>query len=46
MIFIDENAFVKVIWKCLPFGSGLSVLTHCGLVMPYGDKHLGEHWFR
>ena len=20
------------------------VLTHCGLVMPYGDKDLGQHW--
>ena len=22
------------------------VLTHCGLVTPYGDKDLGQHWFR
>ena len=21
-------------------------LTHCGLVMPYGDKDLGQHWLR
>ena len=20
-------------------------LTHCGLVMPYGDIELGQHWF-
>ena len=22
-----------------------SKLTHCGLVMPYGIRHLGQHWF-
>ena len=21
-------------------------LTHCGLVMPYGIRDLGQHWFR
>ena len=21
-------------------------LTHCGLVTPYGDRDLGQHWFR
>ena len=21
-------------------------LTHCGLVRPYGDKNLGQHWPR
>ena len=21
-------------------------LTHCGLVMPYGGRDLGQHWFR
>ena len=21
-------------------------LTHCGLVMPYGSRDLGQHWFR
>ena len=21
-------------------------LTHCGLVMPYGDMELGQHWLR
>ena len=21
-------------------------LTHCGLVTPYGDKDLGQHWLR
>ena len=21
-------------------------LTHCGLVMPYGDRDLGQHWLR
>ena len=23
-----------------------SDLTHCGLVMPYGDMELGQHWLR
>ena len=23
-----------------------SNLTHCGLVMPYGDRDLGQHWLR
>ena len=28
-------------------GSGSSTqLTHCGLVMPYGDTGLNQHWFR
>ena len=22
------------------------LLTHCGLVMPYGGRELGQHWFR
>ena len=21
-------------------------LTHCGLVMPYGGRDIGQHWFR
>ena len=23
-----------------------NILTHCGLVTPYGDKGLGQHWSR
>ena len=26
--------------------SGPELLTHCGLVTPYGDRDLGQHWFR
>ena len=22
------------------------LLTHCGLVMPYGDRDLGQHWLK
>ena len=22
------------------------ILTHCGLVMPYGDRDVGQHWLR
>ena len=29
-------------WPC----SGLTVLTHWGLVTPYGDIDLGQHWLR
>ena len=27
-----------------PFCSCLNVLTHCGLVIPYGNIDLGQHW--
>ena len=27
------------IWRCV------STLTHCGLVTPYDNTHLGQHWF-
>ena len=25
---------------------GANELTHCGLVMPYGDIELGQYWLR
>ena len=28
------------------FQMSCSDLTHCGLVMPYGDIYLGQHWVR
>ena len=28
------------------FRPGFSELTDCGLVMPYGGRDLGQHWFR
>ena len=28
------------------FSWKLCMLTHCGLVMPYGDIGLGQHWLR
>ena len=30
----------------LPFCSGLNLLTHWGLMTPYGDKDLGQQWLR
>ena len=33
-------------WKWRPFCLGLNVLTHWGLVTPYGDRDLGQHWLR
>ena len=32
--------------KWRPFCLGLNVLTHCVLVIPYGDIHLDQHWLR
>ena len=43
---IDSNVSIS-------FGNGLALnisaymtLTHWGLVMPYGDRDLGQHWLR
>ena len=33
--------FEYVPWNML---TDLYLLTHCGLVMPYGDLDLGQHW--
>ena len=30
-------------WKRSRFNQEL---THCGLVTPYGDRYLGQHWLR
>ena len=32
--------------KWQPFCFSHKVLTHCGLMTPYGDRHLGQHWLR
>ena len=41
--FIQE---IVPIWRQYHAGDGVSLmLTHCGLVMPYGVRHLGHHWF-
>ena len=32
--------------KWRPFHLSLNVLTHCGLVTPYGNMELGQHWLR
>ena len=32
--------------KWRPFCLGLNVLTHCGLVTPYGNIDLGQHLLR
>ena len=31
----QPNSFAKMLWTCL---------THCGLVMPYCNFDLGQHW--
>ena len=42
----QENPFNNVICKWWLFCSDLNKLTHCGLVTPYGDTELGQHWLR
>ena len=37
-----ENYFLEI----LPPLPGANELTHCGLMMPYGDIDLGQHWLR
>ena len=32
-------------WSMVQFMVGCK-LTHCGLVMPFGDKDLGQQWLR
>ena len=44
--FTQENAFEYVACKIVAICSCASVLTHCGLVTPYGDRDLGQHWHR
>ena len=43
-IFIQENAFENVVWKMAAICLGLNVLTHSGLVLPYGSTDVGQHW--
>ena len=42
-----KNMHLKMLsGKWRSFCLGLKVLTYCGLVKPYGNKDLGQHWFR
>ena len=39
----------KNIWICQALvlhSHACDLKTHCGLMMPYGDKNLGQHWLR
>ena len=43
--------FIEKYWKCRPPKGGHLVqfsiyLTHCGLMTPYGDIDLDQHWLR
>ena len=40
-----QSVWGSHIWKQL-FLPGASELTHCGLVTPYGNINLGQHWLR
>ena len=44
--FSFRKIHFKMSGKWQPFFLSLNVLTHCGLVMPYGDRDLGQHWLR
>ena len=34
-------------WSLVPGGAEqLTFITHWGLVTPYGDREMGQHWFR
>ena len=33
-------------WGLVQLRCGAFLLTHCGLVTPYGDRDLGQHWIR
>ena len=37
----DHTWGKKIFWRNWPI-----FLTHCGLVKPYGDRDLGQHWLR
>ena len=41
-----EMQLKMVAAKWEPFCLGLNVLTHWGLVMPYGNMDLDQHWLR
>ena len=36
----------KMFWSCHMHIGSLNVLTHWGLVTPYGDMDLGQHWLK
>ena len=40
---IYSEMFSVKLWPYCPY---LGWLTHCGLMTPYGDKDLGQHWLR
>ena len=43
----DKHLHLKMLSvKFLPLSSGLSMLTHCGLLTLYDDIGLGQHWLR
>ena len=50
MLLLREPIFHEYIMFQDPFYYlGLTskiCLTHCGLVTPYGDRYLGQHWLK
>ena len=44
--FVIANNFAALIQVLAKIHFLKVALTHCGLVMPYGCRDLGQHWFR
>ena len=43
--FSFKKMHLKMLFgKWPPFCLGANVLNHCGLMTPYGDIDLGQHW--
>ena len=40
------NNFIITGYFASQFNTALVILTHCGLVMPYGHIDLGQHWLK
>ena len=41
---VSESDIIKLFNQSI--NQSIHVLTHCGLVTPYGDIDLGQHWLR
>ena len=45
LVLYIGNILSHCSWDCIEVWGG-DELTHCGLVTPYGDRDLGQHWLR
>ena len=44
--YLQIGCWKHVLFPHLSTGSSVSILTHWGLVTPFGDIDLGQHWLR